>query len=69
MSKTVLNLDDKLVQRAKKLTGIKKKVHLVNAALQCLVRQKEIESIRRLRGKIHWEGNLEEMRRGRFDLG
>jgi Arc/MetJ family transcription regulator len=67
MSKSIIDLDDNLIEKARKLTGIKKKVRLVNTALKCLVQQKEIERVRHLRGKIHWQGNLEEMRRGRGD--
>jgi Arc/MetJ family transcription regulator len=67
MSRTVIDLNDELLDRAKKLTGLKKKVDIVNFALEKLVRQKNIEKILELKGKIHWEGDLKEMRKDRRD--
>lgn len=69
MSKAVLDLKDELAERAKKLTGLSKKVELVNCALERLVRQKEIEEILKLEGRIDWDGDLRAMRRDRIDLG
>ncbi len=34
MSRTVIDLDDDLIKRARKLTGLKKKVDIVNKALE-----------------------------------
>lgn len=65
MSRTVIDLDDALMERAKKLTGLKKKVDVVNLALEKLVKQKDVEKILELKGRIHWEGNLREMRKDR----
>lgn len=67
MSRTVVDLRDELVEKAKKLTGVTKKVELVNLALERLIQQAELEGILRLRGKVKWTGNLSEMRRSRFD--
>jgi Arc/MetJ family transcription regulator len=65
MARTVVNLDEKLLRRALRLTGLKKKVHVVNLALSVLVRQREQLGIRSLRGKLRsWEGDLGK-RRGR----
>jgi len=65
MSRTVIDIEDDLLKRAQKLTGIRKKVDIVNYAIRRLVEQKEIEKILELRGKVKWEGNLERMRKGR----
>lgn len=65
MSRTVIDIEDKLLKKAQKLTGINKKVEIVNYAIRKLVEQKEIEKIFKLKGKVKWEGNLEEMRKGR----
>ncbi len=67
MSRTVIDINDELMDRARKLTGLKKKVDIVNLALDKLVRQKDIEKIMDLKGKIHWEGDLREMRKDRRD--
>ncbi len=69
MSRTVVDLKDELVKKAKNLTGITKKVELVNYALERLVRQKEMEKILTLKSKVKWEGDLEKMRRNRFGTG
>ena len=65
MSRTVIDIKDALLKKAQSMTGISKKVDIVNYALEKLVEQKEIEKILGLKGKIKWEGDLEEMRRGR----
>ncbi|MEW6218024.1 MAG: type II toxin-antitoxin system VapB family antitoxin [Thermodesulfobacteriota bacterium] len=65
MARTVLNIDDALYDRAKRLTGLKKKVDVVTCALKHLIEQKELEGILELRGKVTWEEDLEGMRRGR----
>ena len=69
MSRTIVDLRDDLVRKAQKMTGLTKKVDLVNYALERLVAQKELEKMITLRGKIKWEGNLKQMRRDRFDFG
>lgn len=65
--RTNIVLDDALVDRAKRLTGLTTKRAVVEEALQTLVRLKEQEGIRSLRGRLKWEGDLEEMRRSRLD--
>lgn len=65
MSRTVIDIEDKFLKKAQKLTGINKKVEIVNYAIKKLVEQKEIEKILNLKGKVKWEGNLEEMRKAR----
>ena len=69
MSRTLVDLRDDLVRKAQKMTGLTKKVELVNYALERLIEQKEIEKISTLRGKVKWEGDLKQMRRDRFDFG
>ncbi len=68
MAKTVIDLKDNLLQKAVKLTGMTKKVELVNYALESLIRQKEMEAILDLKGKVEWQGDLEDMRRNRIGL-
>lgn len=66
MARTVINIDDSLYEQAKIVTGLKKKVDIVNYALRHLLEQRDMEKILELRGKVVWEGNLDEMRRGRY---
>lgn len=65
MARTVVDIEDSVLKKAQKLTGIRKKVDVVNFALKKLVEQKEMEKILDLKGKIQWEGDLEKMREDR----
>ena len=58
MARTVVDLRDDLVERAKAITGLKRKVDVVNEALRVLVEQGEAyEAIRRLRGRVRFRGS------------
>ena len=65
MSRTVIDIEDDVLKKAQRLTGLSKKVDVVNYALKRLVEQKAIERVLELKGKIRWEGDLTEIRRGR----
>lgn len=65
MARTVIDIDEKALANAQQLTGLRKKVDVVNYALRKLVEQKEVEKLLDLKGKVQWEGDLEEMRRDR----
>ncbi len=60
--RTNIVIDDSLMDDALKLTGLKTKREAVEFGLKTLVRLKRQEEIRRFRGKLHWDGNLDEMR-------
>jgi len=59
-------LDEALVERAKQLTGIKTTEGVISEALRTLVQLREQAEVRALRGKLRWEGDLDEMRRSRL---
>jgi Arc/MetJ family transcription regulator len=61
--RTNIVLDDELVAEAMRRTGIKTKRRVVEEALRTLIRLRRQEEILALRGKLHWEGDLDEMRR------
>jgi Arc/MetJ family transcription regulator len=63
--RTNIVIDDKLIGKAMKLAGTKTKRETVEEGLRLLVRLGQQESVRRVRGKLHWQGDLEEMRRDR----
>jgi len=67
--RTNIFLDDGLVKEGLKLTKLKTKKELVNLALKELVERRKRKKILKLEGKIVWEGNLDKMRRSRFDTG
>ena len=64
--RTNIVLDDKLIERAQKLTGIKTKREVVHEALRTLILLQEQGNIRTVRGKLKWEGDLNEQRSSRF---
>ena len=64
--RTNIVLDDKLIERAQKLTGIKTKREVVHEALRTLILLREQAEVRNLRGKLKWQGDLPEQRLSRF---
>jgi Arc/MetJ family transcription regulator len=62
LMRTNIVVDDNLMVEALKLSDIKTKKGVVEEALKLLVQVKRQEAIRKLRGKLNWEGNLSEMR-------
>jgi Arc/MetJ family transcription regulator len=63
--RTNIVLDENLIERAQKLTGIKTKREVVQEALRTLILLREQAELRSWRGKLPWEGNLNEMRQPR----
>ena len=60
--RTNIVIDDRLMARAMRLSGVSTKREAVQQGLELLVRIKSQQKIRSLRGKLHWEGNLDDMR-------
>jgi Arc/MetJ family transcription regulator len=65
--RTNIEIDDRLMKQAMRCAKTRTKRETVEAGLRLLVRLKRQEGIRRLRGKIKWEGDLEELRRSRVE--
>lgn len=59
MARTIVNLDEKLLKRAMKLSGIKVKVTLVNLGLAELVRRLEQRSILEVAGKVKGDWDID----------
>ncbi|OGW83963.1 MAG: transcriptional regulator of the Arc/MetJ class [Omnitrophica bacterium RIFCSPHIGHO2_02_FULL_51_18] len=66
MTRTNIVLDESLVGKAKHLTGLKTMREVVHLALRELVRHHRQKDILKLKGHIHWEGDLSEMRKSRM---
>jgi Arc/MetJ family transcription regulator len=66
MKRTNIVLDEELVGKGMRLTGITTQKSLIDYALRELVRRKEQKKILRLKGKVDWDGDLEAMRANRF---
>lgn len=66
--RTNIVLDDNLIERAQKLTGIKTKREVVHEALRLLILLNEQAEVRKLRGKLPWDGNLDDQRQSRVKV-
>jgi Arc/MetJ family transcription regulator len=64
--RTNIEIDDELMARAMKAAGATTKKAVVEEALRLLVQTRSQVSIRNLRGKVKWEGDLNETRLGRY---
>ena len=65
MSRTNIDIDEKLIREARKLTRLKTKREIVHQALELLVRSETRKGILRYYGSGIWQGDLEAMRRNR----
>ena len=63
--RTNIDIDDGLMREAMRRSGASTKKAAVEAGLRLLVRTYSQSAIRRLRGKVRWEGELTESRVGR----
>ena len=60
--RTNIVIDDELMAEVLEATGISTKREAVEMGLKALLRLKKQESIRGFRGKLDWQGDLDEMR-------
>ncbi len=59
MRRTNIEIDDALLEKAMRLTGVKSKREAVDIALRRLVQKGSLyRALRCLRGKLVWEGNV-----------
>ena len=63
--RTNIDIDDGLMRQAMRRSGARTKRAAVEAGLRLLAETHAQGSIRRLRGKVQWEGNLNRSRLGR----
>lgn len=62
--RTNIDIDDQLMEEALRRSGLPTKRAVVEEGLRLLIQVKRQSGIRRLRGKVHWEGDLHAMRSG-----
>ncbi|MGV6810444.1 MAG: type II toxin-antitoxin system VapB family antitoxin [bacterium] len=55
-------IDDQLMQDALQITGLKTEREAVEKGLKTLIRLQQQSRIKELKGKIQWEGDLDDMR-------
>ncbi|MGH2944972.1 MAG: type II toxin-antitoxin system VapB family antitoxin [Solirubrobacteraceae bacterium] len=63
--RTNIEIDDEVLREAQRLIGTRTKRETVDMALRELVARHRRLGVLDLRGKVRWEGNLDESRRGR----
>jgi Arc/MetJ family transcription regulator len=61
--RTNIEIDDTLMAEALAATGARTKREVVEEGLRILIRLAKQAQIRELRGALHWEGDLDAMRR------
>ncbi len=64
--RTNIVIDEKLIKKASKVLGTKTKRETVEAALRKAINLSEQANIKKLFGKVKWEGDLDEMRSARW---
>ena len=65
MKRTNIVLDEKLIDECMKATGIKTQRALIDHALRELLRHEKQARLLELKGRIDWDGDLVEWRKGR----
>jgi Arc/MetJ family transcription regulator len=60
--RTNIVIDDILMRDALRVTGLKTKREAVEMGLRTLLQLRKQEEVKKFRGKLHWEGNLGDMR-------
>ena len=60
--KTNIIIDEQLIADALKVTGLNTKKEVIEMGLKTLIDFKKQEQIKQFKGKLKWEGDLEEMR-------
>jgi Arc/MetJ family transcription regulator len=63
--RTNIVIDEKLMRETLRLTGLKTKREAVELGLRTIVRLCKQQEIRRFRGKLPWQGDLDAMRTDR----
>jgi Arc/MetJ family transcription regulator len=60
--RTNIDIDDRLMRQAMRRSGARTKKAVVEAGLRLLAETHAQGSIRRVRGKVDWDGNLSQSR-------
>ena len=63
--RTNIDIDERLMRQAMRSSGARTKRAAVEEGLRLLIRTRGQKSVRRLRAKVAWEGDLEASRLGR----
>jgi len=65
--RTNIDIDDDLMEQAMRRSGARTKRAAVEEGLRLLIQTRSQASIRKLKGKVAWDGDLERSRAGRMN--
>jgi Arc/MetJ family transcription regulator len=60
--RTNIVIDDELMREVLRITGLRTKREAVELGLRTLLRLRQQAEMRRFRGKLNWQGNLDALR-------
>ena len=60
--RTNIVIDDRLMEEARAASGLSTKKEIVEKGLELLIRRNKQSKIRNWRGKLKWDGDLDQMR-------
>jgi hypothetical protein len=60
--RVTFNVKDEALESAMKVSPGKTKTDVINEALEEYARRRRIQELREFRGKMQWEGDLDELR-------
>lgn len=66
MNRTNVVLDERLVEKCQKTTGIKTRRSLIDFALREVLRHENQKKLLALKGNVEWRGDLTAWRKGRL---
>jgi metal-responsive CopG/Arc/MetJ family transcriptional regulator len=60
--RTTLNLKNDLINKVLELTGAKNRSQAINDVLEYFIKEKQINNLLNLKGKLHLDENLKDLR-------
>lgn len=65
--RTTLNLKNNLINKVLELTGAKNRSQAVNDVLEYFIKERQINNLLNLKGKLHLDENLKDLREMELD--
>jgi hypothetical protein len=67
--RTTLNIKDDTIKKVIQITGAKNTSRAINEALDVFIRERQIQGLLNLRGRLHLEDNWKKLREMELDEG
>lgn len=65
--RTTLNIKDDVLEKVAQLTGSKNRSKAVNEVLEIYIKERQLNNLLSLKGKLHLDKNLEKLREMELD--